>query len=51
MNKKDLPKLKEYVAPECEVLQFELGQNILNPSTPYGTDPLPDMEGENWGTV
>jgi hypothetical protein len=48
MEKENL--LKEYVAPKCEVLQFELEQNILNPSpSPYGTDPLPDMGGENWG--
>ncbi len=43
MKKEYLPKV--YVAPECEALQFELEQNILNNST----NALPDMDGENWG--
>ncbi len=33
-----------YVSPECEALQFELEQNILNAST----ESLPDMQGEDW---
>jgi hypothetical protein len=47
MNKKEYKSVQQYTAPDIEVVEIELTQNILQPSPDMGNAPA-NFGGEDW---